>query len=490
MKLIKLVSDSDSLTEAVFNNSLNYPLTVKPHSEIALKNLSLQFNNPKYEVNSDNNTFSYKASNTSIPKTITLTNGLYTLEQLHEEIQLKMNNCLNSSGIDSYLDWTVGSQENLRNIGETNMVLGFSRAGTNLTITQGECRSNNLTFGTPKIIKTTNSGIYDGKLQCNTLLCNGGFSTSIIVSNQDSTPITTSSWIWGIGDGLTVYDFSTNLEILPFMFCCMSNHLGKYTYKKGGFMVDTTITITSGDKLSINKLDGKINYIIERSGSVIATLEGDVINDVIPKLGVNQLTVNLFIGNDSGKIAFQSLTEITKPTVVASNGLYSVLKASEIPDIYYNSNLTGTTGTKITIYFPTIGIKRLLGFSSDERSVDAPSHKFIGDLALSTQFLNNDLEVEIIELPLNNYTHTFKQLRPLVMTIPGTDVRNSIVSYSVAFFELSWSETANFVWMDLENNQELRLSSLTVRITSNGQVLEMNGKATATLLIKEPKQTE
>ena len=200
--------------------------------------------------------------------------------------------------------------------------------------------------------------------------------------------------------------------------------------------------------------------------------------------------INLFIGDDTGKIAFQTLKEITKPTVVSSNGIYIVLKASEVPDIYYNSNLTGTTGTKITIFFSSFGIKKLLGFSSDERTIDAPSWKFIGDLSLATEFLNNDLEVEIIELPVNNYTHTFKQVRPLIMTIPGTDVRNSIVSYSISFFELSWSETANFVWMDLENKQDLRLASLTVRITSNGKVLEMNGKATATILIKEHKQIE
>lgn len=489
MKLIKLVSDSD-LTEAVFNNSLAYPLTIKPYSEVALKNLSLQFNNPKYEVNASNNTFSYKASAGTLPKTITLANGLYTLQELIDEVQLKMNNILNSTGIDSYLDWTVGTQESLRNLGETNLILGFSREGTELSITQAECRFNNLTFGTPKIIKTTNSSVYDGKLQCNKLLANGGFSTSITVSNQDSTPITTSDWIWGISNGATVFELSAKLEILPFMFCCISNNLDKYTYRKGGVMVDTTITITSGDKLSIQKLDGKINYIIERGGSVLATLEGDIINEVIPRLGVNPLFVNLFIGSDSGKIAFQSLTEITKPTVVVSNGSYSVLTASEIPDVYYNSNLTGTTKTKITISFPSIGIKRLLGFSADERSVENVSYKFVGDLALTTQFLNNDLEVEIIEMSINNYTHTFKQLRPLVMTIPGTDVRDSIVSYSVSFFELSWSESANFVWMDLENKQDLRLASLTVRITSNGQVLEMNGKATATLLIKESKHSE
>ena len=92
MKLLKLTSEED-LTKSYFTNNLAYPLTVPKDCQVALKNITFQFDSPEVEVNDDNNTFIFSTGKT-IPfeRQVTLSNGVYKLNTFLAEIETKMNN--------------------------------------------------------------------------------------------------------------------------------------------------------------------------------------------------------------------------------------------------------------------------------------------------------------------------------------------------------------------------------------------------------------
>lgn len=497
MRLLKLVSDND-LTQSEFTNALSFPLTIKKGgSMVALKNLSLQFNDPKYVVSDSNNTFKFKTSvNVSNINTVVLKNGSYSLVDLMEEITKKMNNILSSLALsgagsgDTYVQWRISKKDEVN--GNTNLKIEYARKDPE-SITQATSDSVNIDFtNTPNINKLStapNDGTFNTHLMGKKLVCNGGLINSITIANQDTTNITTSNWVWGMDKDGESYEKTTRSDIVALMYACFGNSNGKYAYKKAGVMVETTMAITVDDVLKINKNNGKIQYVITRLSNN-TTFEGDVINDVIPNLGLDPIKYLLHIGDDTGKIAFKTLQLIPNPYVeVSSNGVYSVSDPGSVQTVYRDSNLVGIpSNVKQFLYFETVGVKRLMGFSRDEYSQSGPQGSFIGDNGLTIGIIDNDLEVEIVELPLNNYSHTFKQLRPVVMTISSSDLHNSIISTGVERYELSWQETANFLWLSLENLEyDFRVPALTVRITSKGQLLEMKGPATATLLIKDPE---
>jgi hypothetical protein len=498
MRLLKLVSDKD-LEESVFTNSLSFPLTIKKGgSMVALKNLSLQFNEPKYEVTDLNNTFKFKTSVTTSPlHTVVLSNGSYSLADLMEEITKKMNNILNSIALsgagsaDTFLQWRVSKIDEVN--GNANLKIEYKRRDP-VTITQATSKYENMDFtSTPNINKLStapNDGTFNAVLMGEKLVSNGGLITNITISNQDTTNITTSNWVWGIDKDAESYEKTTRAEIVALMYACVGNSNGKYAYKKAGVMVETTLAITIDDILKINKNNGKIQYVITR-GSNNTTFEGDVINDVIPNLGLDRLRNVLHIGDDTGKIAFKTPQLIPNPYVeVPLNGVYIISDPANSQNVYSNSNLTAVpSNVKQFLYFETVGVKRLLGFSRSEYSQSGPDGSFVGDYGLAINVIDNDLEIEIVELPLNNYSHTYKQLRPLVMTISSSDLHNSIIATGVERYELSWQETASWVWLTLDNLEyDFRVPALTVRITSRGELVKMKGPATCTLLIKDPSE--
>ena len=117
MKLIKLQSE-EPLTEGVFSNNLYAGgLTLPAHAEICLKNLSLDFDQPVYEIiasgTEKNNNFEIQTAKTILASNhlIELTAGKYNLRNLMLEIETKLNNSLNTSISSDYgLQWSIGKK--------------------------------------------------------------------------------------------------------------------------------------------------------------------------------------------------------------------------------------------------------------------------------------------------------------------------------------------------------------------------------------------
>ena len=499
MKLIKLQSE-EPLTEGIFTNNLYAGgITLPPRSEICLKNLSLDFDQPEYEVIGSgpekNNNFEIQTAKTLLASNhlIELTPGKYSLRNLMLEIETKLNNSLNTSISSDYgLQWSIG--RDINNRGDINLIFSFKRVDKT-TLNGATTELTNMTYDSVNAYfykNTTDNGTFNAKLAANVFVSSGGFELKCVIKNETGGNPANSDWVWGIDEAkLSLLETSKN-GIIALMKACVSNASGYYTFKKGTEMIQpsTPIPIEANDTLTINKVAGKIRYTVLK-GTTPSIVEGDDVNTVLPLLGVTRLGGVIHIGNDTGAIAFNTVTITPDSFTVITSGVYTTIQPQDVQNVYLNTNLIGVpTNIKQYLRFTNIQTRRLLGFSNEEYTLSGPDGKYFGDSGLSINFLSNDLEVELIELgTMNSYSQSSKQLKGIVAVIPVSSLKNSTIVSGSGTYELSYDETASWAWLSIDNNDPLRLSSLTVRCTSNNEVIKVNGKMTCCLLYKASSET-
>ena len=330
MKLLKLQSEQ-TLTEASFTNNIySGGWTLPPKAQICLKNVSMDFDQPIYTIvdsgENKNNNFSFQTSNTSIHD-IELTAGEYNLRDLIIEINCKMNNALNTNvSSEKGFQWSIGRETDTR--GNLNLIFSFSRADS-VTLNSATVQLTDMDYNSSSsyFYKTgADTGTFNSHLSGNTLVCNGGFEVSMIIKNQTVANPNLSDWIFGIDSDKTSALFTTRTLIKDDMKACVSNNAGNYTFKIGGNLVPAspTIPIAANDVVTIKKDNNKIIYTILK-GSTLSTVEGDTINDILFLLGVSNLGYMIHIGDDTGKIGFNSLIMTPSPFSVVSSGVYTCL---------------------------------------------------------------------------------------------------------------------------------------------------------------------
>lgn len=498
MKLLKLQSEENNLTEATFTNNIySGGVTLPAHAEICLKNLSIDFDQPVYEIISSgtekNNNFEIQSGKTILASNhiIELTAGKYNLRNLMLEIETKLNNSLDSTISTDYgLQWSIG--KNMNNRGDINLLFSFKRLDKT-TLNSGTTTLDNITYDSVNSYfykNTTDNGTYNAKLSANVFVNNGGLQLSCIIKNQTGGNPALSDWVWGIDESKLSLLATQKTAIIALMKACISNDSGYYTFKKGTEMIQPTtpIAIQADDVLTIKKQNGKIIYTVQKGSSPAVSVEGDIINSVIPLLGITKLGGVLHIGNSAtGKIAFNTMTITPDCYIAISSGVYTAIQPEEVQDVYFDTNLGVGIPTNIIqlLRFPNKQTRNLLGFSSDDYSKEGVSGIYRGDSGLSINFLSNDLEVEIVELgSINSYSQSSKQLKGIVANIPTASLKNSTIVTGTGTYELSYDETASWAWLSIDNEQPLRLAALTVRCTSNNEILKINGKMTVCLLYK------
>jgi hypothetical protein len=286
------------------------------------------------------------------------------------------------------------------------------------------------------------------------------------------------------------YYFTDKDLIVDLSFACVSNSNGYYTFKKAGVLVQpsTPIAIQAGDIITINKKIGYINYVITKSGTP-TEFQGDLINDVIPELGSTELGYTIHIGNDTGKIAFKNCNMTPNPFSNVSSGVYTITEPENVQSVYLNTSTIAVNASKVILLFGVKNTRDLLGFLSTNYSKTLLSGSFTGDTSVSISFLLNDLELEIIELGnINSYSQTNGQLRGIVGVIPKASLKSATQSSGLQSFELSYDETASWAWLSIDNNQPLRIPSLTARATSNNKTIPLSGKMSVCLLFKSEEE--
>jgi hypothetical protein len=501
MKLIKLQSEGLPLTESVFTNNINVGYTLPVKCQVALKNISMDFENPLFTLidsgTEKNNIFSFSTDNGFIQHDVALDPGEYTLNELISEIQRNMNNELSGTGTDKGFQWSIGKE--ISNT-EARLIFAFSRADSvplvSGTITALGMTNNSTSYFYKNVVDDNNK--FNGSLVANTFVNNGGLEVNVTIDNQTSgSPpnINLSNWIFGIDNEKLSQGFDDKPTIIDLMFACVSNNsAGKYTFKKGGELVTgaSPISITAGDTITIYKESGVIKYRITTSGGTIYNFEGDNIDDVegVRDMGKTNLGYSIHVGNDTGKIAFKNCIMTPTPYSNVTTGVYTITEPQNVQSVYLNTSTTTVGPSTVLLFFEDKNTRELLGFLSQIYRKTLLSGSFIGDTSVSISFLSNDIEVEIVELGnINSYSQTNKQLRGIVAVIPKASLRSATQSFGLQAFELSYDETASWAWLSIENAQPLRIPSLTCRVTSNNQLVGLNGKMSVTLLFKSETES-
>jgi hypothetical protein len=487
MKLIKLYADS--LTESVFTNQFSTAEVLAPNSSVAVKNLTLEFDSPQFIIDDSNNTLKFRTIATLPFYTVTLEKKQYiSLDELQSEIQAKMNNIINSDldTADRGFQWAVGRAQTILN--EIKWKLTFLRHDI-ITLGDANTIRTNITLANSTFSKTnpTTDGSYSSWVDAYLPVNQGGwFLTNKITSGGSN--IQNSNWLWCVDNNGATLGVTTRAELIDKSILCIGDNLsGKYAYKKDGLMVSSNVDIAVNDVITIYKKLNKVNYVITKSG-ISTTLEGDSMA-LLPTMGSTILKNSVHIGNDTGLIGFTEWKYNQDPRFVDPVlGKFIYLPVDAIQDIYLDINLYAQS-SNVKIQFPTTGIKQLLGFRLDEYDKTAKTFSFVSDdVATINGILNGDLDIELLETNTNNYVEEYRSRRNLIMSITPSELKGALFTSGTERYILSFSEGANFLFCDINNEYPLTLSQLTVRITSNKQPLKLQGKASMLLLYQNEKQ--
>jgi hypothetical protein len=373
--------------------------------------------------------------------------------------------------------------------------ISFLRADSE-NVTTANSDSEGITYTSPNFYKnTTDNGTYNSYLITDDNVNKGCWNTYLTIAEQttgQTQDVSGSSWIYGLAGYEAIAEEGTTGLLESMLVCFTRRSDGSYGYKKGVSIEPTNIQIEVGDIISISKklvstTETKVVYTITK-GTQETDFDGDIIqtSELLKFAGINDYKVLLKVANDTGKIAFTNIKFNPTPSTLDSNGVVTSLIASDVPDVLRDSNLLEVGPSPVSIDFVTEDLQLLLGYSKKYYIYNGVSGKFFGVDGISTNIFNNDMIVEIPELPLDGYDHGYKQSRNIAMVITASELKNSQKSLGNETYELSYSEQATFLFIGIKNKQTtVTCPQLSIRVTSEGSLIPMTGKMTCLLLFRD-----
>jgi hypothetical protein len=501
MKLVRLESDIP-VTESQFSNNLAIAVQLDENAKVALKTLSLHFDNPTVTIDDSNDEIEYGIGGEDADNVfVGLTHGTYTIELFRQEMLKKMNAYLQSDDIAKPMELEIGSSwlvDTFINPNTNSVKFDFTyQVADKIQITNNEVIGN-LDYSGETFTKETvvDNNTYNGYIQTTQFICEGGWFVSFGIDEEtggQSENVADSEWIYSISQLDAVNDTDLPTLVIKSSVAMMRDSLGNYAYKKGGVMVSTTTPIEKGDLITITKgvNDGTDMFILynitkEEEGVPTIVYEGDSVTDETPMdISYIKSYPLLKIGNNTGKIAFDTLYYIPSNENEVNNGLYSSKKnVIGERDIYRNINIKAVPRV-IDLSFRTRKLSNLLGFTDVVYQKTGVTCEFLAENDMGLSSSMGDFIVEIPELNLNTYDHSYKQKRNIIMVIPSGDLKNSLIAKGYNGFELSYTDIYP-TFISLQNKQTtLTYSQLTVRVTSQKQLITMNGIMSCLLLFKD-----
>jgi len=497
MRLIRL--QSGVLTSSIFTTNLSVALNCKEKTRVALRNLTIQFPEPTIDVDSTNQLFSFRTGDTAfvdLSIQVVIPVGQYTVNSLTQTLTLLMNNNLYTWGTNNteFLDtnnlnfeWLVSSTGNISDGYVINMAFNrtdiITLLGTAVTL-NGMVEDGTLA-GLFYKTAVDDSGKYNGELISNSLICRGGWEVSTTLREKtlgQPENIATSEWFFYIAKNGKTKTQTFFQNIIDAMSVGFRGTNGKYEYKKGGVMVASNLTIGSSDNLKIVKRqDGRILYVITQLGVPIP-FEGDLVNSLADELGTADLNYFIKVGNDTGKIAFNECKMTPTPNQTNLTGVLT--KDKLVQNIKQDFNLTAGA-SDVSLFFPSLGVRFLLGFNNQNYEENALSGNFIGENSVASTLFNNDMVIEILEFPLLAYNGGTQKLQPILDVITSGEIQEAVRGKGSETYEMSYSSIYP-TFFDFNISQGTQtFSSLTLRITSNNQLLKLNGVITASILVND-----
>lgn len=481
MKLIRLESDT-VLKKSQFCNKLAVPLVLGKNSKVALKTLSMEFETPFFVVDNTNNEFKFKLNDDDGYATVTIANGQYSASSLATAVQNALNlnlnyvDLLNGSDVVAF-EWKVDVDGDLLNGYHLNIM--FNRNDV-LEVTDAECDLVDVEFTDAIFQKgTIDNGTFNSYMFCNHDLCRGGWVLKSGVTHASGTTddISDSRWFMYLDVNQSTLDVTDESDLIDKMICGFGvSDNGTYTYKKNGSMVDTNITVSNTDEISISNNYGQIKYIISVTTEPFE-FDGDFINNVYPNFGSSDINVFIKFGDDTGNIGFTSVFETETPFATLQNGIYKPLNTVE--SVKRNLNIKADP-TNVTLYFDNDNCRVLLGYLDNTYSQNLLSGEFTAEASLKSNILENDATVELLELSTGGYDHAYRMNRNIIGVITSADLKQSI-STGADTYKLSFKEEfQNFI--NISNfASSLSVNSITVRVSVDGQPLPIIGKMTCGL---------
>ena len=499
MKLVRLQSDNE-LTESQFTNNLAIPVQLEQNARAALKTISLEFEAPDLVIDSTNDTIKFGIGlNSDTNRTVKLDHGSYTVSLIGQQIQGQLNELVQSyDKADDILKLEVGSEWLAETYTDpatqtTKMDITYQVGDVDDSITDADVVGN-LQYSTGEFTKApdTDDNTYNAYLQTDKYICWGGWELSMtVVPQTEGQPenINASQWILGIASIDDKYDDDEESIISGSAVAIMRNTEGNYSYLKNNVMVATDTPIEENDTISINKrLDGQtdieIVYSVVKGTEVIEFVGDSGLDSKASAIAYDPQYPLLKVGNDTGKISFTSLQFTPSYSCKEVDGVFTQKTATEGVNIIKNINLNAEP-RNVTLSFFNRQLASLLGYEQVTYTKNGVEITFNGEQDMIQYIFLNDLVIEVPELNLNTYDHTFKQKRNIIMIIPSGDLKNAITSRGLKGYELSYTDIYP-TFISLKNKQTtLTYPQLTVRVSSNKQLLKMSGRMSCLLLFKD-----
>lgn len=503
-KLVRLESDTD-LTESQFTNNLAIALQLGKNASVALKTLTMQFKEPPMTIDGKNNQIQFATSidrpltNT---RTATLPQGDYAIGQLMTLIGQKMNGLLQSfdaNTSDLGFEWLVKAVGDVAN-GYTSHI-AYKRTDPIDDMNASDCSfrvkgvDNTMAFNVGVYTKNVvdDNAKYNAGLITNVFLNRGAWSMGLTVGAQTpGTDISGTDWAFYIG-GDSMKNEVNQSALAQLMVCgFMRSSTGTYLFKKNNGMVDSTIPIVEGDIIKISKKllgnnsSSQVVYSIT-DGTQTTNFNGDIIqNQTVELIGVGGRYMQLKVGDDVAKIAFSKINFTPTGSLAVADGVYT--ENTTVIDCLKDDNLAAVAQSEVTVLFPQEALRLLLGYKFPSMANDSLNFDFVAQNTVAFTVFNNDIVVCVPELPLDGYDHGEKQSRNMVMVVSSGEVRNNLTSKGNEMYELSFTETAQPLWIGLHNTQtSFTCPQLSIRVTSEGQTLPMDGKISALLLFRDER---
>jgi hypothetical protein len=491
MKLIRLESDVE-LNQSQFTNYLGVPLILKKNGKVALRTISAQFEEPPFIIDSSNDSFSFQTSDDYTVHNIVLVHGSYTIDTLCNMIQNQMNCVLDGTGqgidpdnTDYGFMWLVS---NTKDIDGYKITFSFDRSD-NVVLDDTNTTLNNVDydntgddpFFSKSVADDPDPNVINSYFTTKPLLCNGGFSTSFIINKQMETQpedIVNSNWYMTIEPSRTLTGNQLLGDIVDRAYAMIGSFEGWYVYKKDNELQNPLEdNPADGDVVSISNNNGVIQYSVDTEDIV-----GDSLLSNFNDFGYNDLMVCLYIQKDDGLIGFFDCSITPNPNeTVDSSGNYIKIDPSQLVShrLRVDANASNVTINLLK------GTQLLLGFRDSTLSLNAVSGSFESDGVVKSNIFDNDIVIEVPEFETACYDHTYKNKRNILSVITSGDIHRSTTGIGSEYWELSVSEVFP-TFISLNNKQSgLSYSALTVRVSSQGNLLPLAGKMSCSLLFMD-----
>jgi hypothetical protein len=460
MRYIRLKSGSNDTTSQ-FTCNLSAPIILNKNASIALKSVNLNGLNQAY-VRLDKNLVFVARPTSVISKTITILKGKYSKQEFIAEVTSKLNASFNSNDFTtqaslSGFEWRCNFDSRNR------FVFNFDRIDS--TPNSVFEKTTNITNPTAISYKR-NSGTGNDAFILSEKPANRGCAVPIL---DITGAINTSSFLFG----LTTVPTITNIPTFG---------IENYSYGVG-----------------TNPSDGYKLYTIFNGAFVTKIQNGS--NPITPDQ-VQNVSFEHFAG------LFIVKVQITPDNIISTNvsaiNLYETyytaitLQSSEPTfefDTYYDSpyyNVVNNTLVE-TLIIPdnevkTLGISASLvsvemnnyslgifGFTENPTPLRRAKGSFTGSNSVSFVYLQ-DVVIELLSISqLEGYDTSTGYKRPLIYVFDNLDINDSS-----AFAEVPFP-----IFVSLKNDDNYMLSSITVRISAEGETFNIGDYASISLLIQD-----